>query len=491
MGIRTGAQLLESLCDGREVWIEGARVDDVIQDPRLTGGARTLAELFDLQHDPDIEDQMTYVSPTTGDRVGLSHIQPSTREDLTRRRAMVKHWSDHTLGMFGRSPDFVNVMISSFAAAADAIGTDGAGNLRAYHEHIRENDLALSHTLTNPQVDRSRPVADQEKDLAAKIVRETDAGVVITGARMLATLSVFADEVLVVPAPSYPLPETEEGRAYAFGLAVPVATKGLKLICRPTVVPQAAGSPMDYPLSMRFDEMDAMVIFDEVLVPWERVFIHRDIEACNALYSRTSAGIHMAHQFSTKNLAKAEFMMGLAFALVRTTNIDTHQHIQGLLAELINTTEVVKSCLIASEVGATDSPHGIVDPDPGPLQAVRFLFPQMFQRASEIIRIMGAGGLFMVPSFADLEGEIAADVEKYYQAANADSRSRIKLFRLAYDAVLSNFAGRQQLYERYFAGDPVRAAGFLYRSYEKDAHIERIWSLLDDLERRWKDGSSG
>ena len=491
MGIRTGAQLLESLRDGREVWIEGARVDDVIQDPRLTGGARTLAELFDLQHDPDIEDEMTYVSPTTGDRVGLSHIQPRTREDLTRRRGMVKHWSDHTLGMFGRSPDFVNVMISSFAAAADAIGTDGAGNLRAYYEHIRENDLALSHTLTNPQVDRSRPVADQEKDLAAKIVRETDAGVVITGARMLATLSVFADEVLVVPAPSYPLPETEEGRAYAFGLAVPVATPGLKLICRPTVVPQAAGSPMDYPLSMRFDEMDAMVIFDEVLVPWERVFIHRDIEACNALYSHTSAGIHMAHQFSTKNLAKAEFMMALAFALVRTANIDTHQHIQGLLVELITTTEVVKSCLIASEVGATDTPHGIVNPDPGPLQAVRFLFPQMFQRASEIIRIMGAGGLFMVPSFADLEGEIAADVEKYYQAANADSRSRIKLFRLAYDAVLSNFAGRQQLYERYFAGDPVRAAGFLYKAYEKDAHIERIWSLLDDLERRWGDGASG
>ena len=175
-------------------------------------------------------------------------------------------------------------------------------------------------------------------------------------------------------------------------------------------------------------------------------------------------------------------MMALAFTLVRTTRIDVHLHIQGMLAELINHTEVVRSCLMASEAGALPGPNGTVFPDGVPLDAVRLLYPQMFRRSCEIIQTMGAGGLFMVPSFAELDGPVAADVERYYQAATADSRARIKLFRLAYDATLSSFSGRQQLYERYFAGDPVRAAGGIYNRYDKEPHVERIWRILDELE---------
>ena len=132
------------------------------------------------------------------------------------------------------------------------------------------------------------------------------------------------------------------------------------------------------------------------------------------------------------------------------------------------------------------SPYGILMPALGPLEAMRFMFPQMFRRACEIVQLIGAGELFMVPSFAEIDGPNAAEVENLYQAANADSRSRIKLFRLAFDAALSTFSGRQQLYERYFAGDPVRAAGGLYNSYDKEPHIERIRALLERFEREAK-----
>jgi len=221
-----------------------------------------------------------------------------------------------------------------------------------------------------------------------------------------------------------------------------------------------------------------------VLVPWERVFIHRDAEMCNGLYNRTGALAQMMHQFSTKNLAKAEFMMGLAFAIARSTNIDSHLHVQGLLAELIQFAECMRACLRASEVDAQPGPYGTMMPASMPLWTVRMMFPNMFIRMCEIIQILGAGGLVAVPSYAELAGPLGADIRTYFQAANADAPTRIKLFRLAFDAAVSSFAGRQQLYERYYSGDPVRLAGTLYNLYDRDPHIDRIFTLLDDLATR-------
>jgi 4-hydroxyphenylacetate 3-monooxygenase len=487
MGVRTGEEVLAGLRDGRAIFIDGEKVADVTRDPRLAGGARTVAALYDLQHRSELAEALTYRSPSTGDRVGLSFIEPVSREDLRRRGVMMKHWHDFTLGMFGRASDFLNVLISTFGSSAEAFGPDYGKNMRAYYEAAREGDLIATHSLTNPQVDRTRNVAAQAKDLAAKAVRDNDKGIVIRGARMLATLAAYSDEILVMPAPAYPVADTDEGKSFAIGFAVPVATPGLRFICRPTVTPLNAGSPLDHPLSVRYDETDCMAIFDDVLVPWERVFVYRDVDIFNNIYRRTGALAPMAQQYVTKDLAKAEFMMALAFALVRTTKVDEFQHIQGCLAELINHTEVIRSCLLAAEAGATLSPYGVMVPAPGPLTAMRFLFPQMFQRACEIIQIIGAGGLVMVPSFAELDGPLAADVNLYYQAANADARSRIKLFRLAFDAALSSFSGRQQLYERYFAGDLVRAAGGVYHAYDKEPHVQRIWSLLDRFEKEAQD----
>ena len=241
---------------------------------------------------------------------------------------------------------------------------------------------------------------------------------------------------------------------------------------------------MDYPLSSRLDETDGMVVFDNVLVPWERVFIHRDPEMCNGLYNRTGAMPHVMHQFTTKNLAKAEFMMGLGFAVAKSTNIDQHLHVQNMLAELIQFTEFCRACLRASEADAAPNAQGVITPAAMPLWTVRMMFPKMFVRACEIIQTLGAGGLVSVPSFAETGSTVWPDVERYFQAANADSRSRIRLFRLAFDAAVSSFAGRQQLYERYYSGDPVRLAGSLYSLYDRNEYMQRISQLLDSLEAR-------
>jgi len=489
MGIRSGKQFLEGLKDDREIWVDGERVKDVTTDPRFEGCAATLAELFDIQSQR--LDEMTYPSPTTGDPVGLSFLEPRSADDLRRRRHMVKVWMDRTCGMLGRSMDFMNCLLTGMASAAPSFDRDQrpfGRYLRSYYEEIREKDLALTHTLVNPQVDRSRPVERQTKDVAARIVKETDSGFVIRGARMVTTLCAFSDEVMA--APSTNLNMNEDAEPYAFSFSIPVSTPGVRFLCRPSLVNLTAASPMDAPLANRFDEGDGVIVFDDVLVPWERTFVYRDVEMCNGLFPRTGTMNHMMHQFSTKNLSKAEFMMGLAFSIARSTKVDAHLHVQNLLAEMINTTEFVRACLIASEAGASPRNGGVYVPDAAPLWCVRQMFPQMFRRMCEIIQIIGAGGIVAVPSFAEIEGPRAEDVERYFQSAGSDSRERIRLFRLAYDAAVSSFSGRQQLYERYYSGDPVRLAGSLYENYDKEPYIERITSFLDDLEGRARSSSA-
>jgi 4-hydroxyphenylacetate 3-monooxygenase len=490
MGIRTGKQFLEGIRDDREIWCDGERIVDVTTDPRFAGGARTVAELLDLQNDPALVDRLTYVSPSSGDRVALSTIQPRSQDDLVRRRTMVKTWHDTTCGMFGRSHDSLNVMVSAYAAAADTFderGNDFGKNILSYYERVRENDVVTTHALISPQVDRSKSIEHQAKDIAARIVGDNDQGFFISGVRMLATLAAFADEILVMPAPSFPLSDAEEAKAHAFGFAIPISTPGLKLIARPSVTHREAGSPMDFPLANRFDDSDCMVLFDKVLIPWERAFIYRDVDTYNSAVRKAHVLRHSAHQFATKDLAKAEFMRDLAITLAKSTNVDRFMHIQYALGELINTVSFVRSSLLASEIEAQRGPSDTVVPSMEPLQAVRFLFPSMFHRACEIIQTIGAGGLMMVPSYAMLDSPIACDIERYFQAANADSRTRIKLFRLACDASLTSFAGRQQLYERYFAGDPVRGLAGYYDQFDAAPSVARISKLLDRWESQIRD----
>ncbi len=492
MGARSGADYLAGLGKEREIWLDGERVDDVTTDPHLAGAAHAIAELYDLQLRPDLVDSMTYESPTTGDRVGLSFIEPRSADDLARRRAMVKTWMDHTAGMFGRSADFMNIMVTGLALDADSFqrGDRPYGDhLRHYYEHVRERDLVLTHTLITPQYDRSRPVEEQTVDVAAHVVGETADGWIVRGARMVSTLCAHADEMLVAPS-SY-LANSDEAAKYAFCFALPIDTPGMRFICRPSLTPQGAASPMDHPLSHRLDEIDGMVIFDDVLVPWERTFVYRDVAMCNGLFNRTGAMEHVMHQFSTKNLAKAEFMMGLAMRVAETTNVDQFLHVQNMLSELIVFTEQVRAALVASEAGAEPGPGGSCRPASMPLWTVRQTFPQQFQRMCEIVQIIGGGGLVAVPSYAELDGPRGADVERYLQAANAPSRERIRLFRLAWDAAGSGFSGRQQLYERYYSGDPVRLAAALFDLYDADPYKERIDRLLDDLEARQEQPGTG
>ena len=228
MPVRTAAQYMESLKDDRSIYIEGERIKDVTKDNRFVGAAETMAELLQMQHEKDLKEVLTYNSPTSGESVGMSHIQPKSKEDIKARGDAMKVWMDATCGMLGRSPDYKNVMVSAWAAAAKSFERetfDGSANIKNYYEYVRENDLMMTHVLVNPQVDRSRPAHLQESEIVAQIVKETDAGIIVRGARMVATLCALANEIIVMPAAvTWQTNEEHKTTNYAFGFAIPTST---------------------------------------------------------------------------------------------------------------------------------------------------------------------------------------------------------------------------------------------------------------------------
>ena len=312
MPARTGAEYLQGLKDrSSEVWLGNERVRDVTSHPALRRGARSVAHLYDMQHDPALHDEMTYTSPTRGDRVGLSFITPRSLEDLQRRTRMMLHWARYSGGMMGRSPDYLNVSLMASAAAADFYAQNDprhAENVRNYYTYVRENDLCLTHTLVNPQANRAiTATGHPSAEVAARIVKETDKGIIIRGARILATLGPLSDEIAVFP--STVLKAAADTAPYAFAFAIPSDTPGLKYICRESF--DYGRSSTEHPLGSRFEEMDAIVIFDDVLVPWERVFLKADPDLCNAAYATTNAVVHMMHQVVVKTSPRPSLFLVL------------------------------------------------------------------------------------------------------------------------------------------------------------------------------------
>jgi 4-hydroxyphenylacetate 3-monooxygenase len=479
MPARTGQEYLKGLqAQEREVWLGGERVKDVTTHPGLANGARAVAALYDMQHQSDLRDAMTYVSPGSGDRVGLSFITPRTRQELEQRRVMMLHWARTTCGMMGRSPDFMNVTFAAWGAAAGYFAqnrSEFGENIRRYYEHIREHDLTLTHSLINLQ--RSRTVSgvfNLEEGTALQVVRETDAGVVVRGARVLATLGPLADEIAVYSPRLGRM--TDPHSPFALNFAIPCGTPGLKFLCRESF--DLGRSHFDHPLASRFEEMDCVVFFDDVLVPWERVFLLGDVDLINGTGLTTHSAAHTAHQGAAKNVAKCEFVLGVALAVTQTLGNATLPHSEERLGELMMYTELMKGCMRAAEADAELDEWGVMCPAQLPAETTRNLFMTAYPRMVEILQLLGSSSFLITPSEADFQGPLRPEIEQYLATDTTSARDRVKLFRLAWDIAGSAFGSRQVLYERFFASDPLTRARVLSSMYPKQELMDRVWDFL-------------
>jgi 4-hydroxyphenylacetate 3-monooxygenase len=472
--MRTGADYLRSLNDGRHVFLDGEAVKDVTVHPAFRQAARSIANLYDIAAAPELRERMTFVSPKTEQPVQRCWQIPHNAADLRARRLFSETWAEATFGLMGRAPDHVAGFFAGYAAAPKffaAAGQKFADNVVAFYEYMRDHHIYCCYAIVPPQIDRSKPAhAQSDPALHAGVVKERDDGIVISGAQQLATGGAIADYLHL--SCIQPLAPGDEN--YANCLAVPMAAEGLKLYPRKPY--SRAGSAADYPLSSRFDESDSYVIFDNVFVPWERVFIYRNVELSRDQWRKTPSHLYGNHQAQTRYVTKLRFMAGLAQRMNETTGNIANPAVVGMMGELCSLVSIYEAMLLSHEVSGTID-DGIFWPSKTAYYAASAMQSELNGRMLEIIREMAGSAFITLPSSdADFNNpEIAADLERYMRSGTADAKTRIKLMRLIWDFLGSEFGSRHAQYEKFYGGPSFVAKQNLYRNFD----IKRATGLVD------------
>lgn len=475
--MRTGADYLAALRDDREIYVDGKRVDDVTTHPAFAPVTATMAELYDLAADP--ANGMQYKAPETGEPANRVFSIPRSRDDLVARRAAIETWSRHTHGWVGRSPDHVGAFLAGFAAHPEAFKTedrDFSENVVKYHERALRESLFVSYAIIPPQVSRATTAHAWEGDLIqVGVAEERTDGMLVRGAQMLATGGAIADEIFV----SCIKPLTPEDRDFAVGFSIPVSTPGLKLYCRRPYA-SAATSRYDYPLSTRYDETDALLVFDDVLVPWDRVFVCRDVDGVRRQFFGTGAHVLGNWQAQIRFAVKLQFLAGLAVKVARTNGVDRIPGVQEKLGELASLASLVESAVLAAEYGAEPDDAGLWLPRPRPLYGAMGLQAELYPRVLAIVRDLVGGGVLQVPSSVEEMRNPAtrADIDRYIQSPGVSADERVKLFKLVWDAVGSEFGGRHHQYEMFYAGAPFVAKGYAYRNFGFEEPLAEVDAFL-------------
>jgi 4-hydroxyphenylacetate 3-monooxygenase len=478
--LRTGAEFLHSLRDGRRVLVDGESVGDVTKHPAFAGAAKSIANLYDIAAAPEMRERMTFTSPKTGLPVLRAYQIPRSHQDLRARRLASEMWAEATFGLMGRTPDHVAGFFCGYAAVPDVFAAGGqqfAENLVAFYEHLRDNHLYVSYAIVPPQIDRSKPAHLQsDPSLYAGVVKERDDGIVLAGAQQLATAGLYADYIYI--SSIHPLQPGDEN--YAIGLVVPANAPGLKLYPRRPFAPQATSS-FDYPLSGRFDETDCFIVFDDVFVPWEHVFIYRNVAVCRDQWWKTPSHLYGNHQAQSRYATKLRFMIGLAKRMNEMTGNDLNPAVQIQMGELASLVSIVENMLFAQETVATIDADGVLWPSRTALYSVMALQSELNSRMIEIIReLTGAAMITLPSSFADFNHpEMKGDIERYMRSATTDAKDRVAVMRMAWDLIGTEFGSRHQQYEKFYGGASFLVKQNVFRNFD----FARATAMVDEALR--------
>lgn len=459
---RDGAAYLAGL-KGRQIYEAGRPVQDPAEDAGTAGTARFIADLLDDCREDSV---------VSANGVLLAYELADSADDLRARGRAFAEIARRSGGLMGRSPDFLATILTAWRGAAESFG-EHAGNVVRYWEHARRDNLVLTHAISDPPADRHLPADAKGPMRTLRAVGETEDGIVVRGAKMLATLAPFADDLLVYP--FRPLGPGEADQALCF--AVPVSAPGLTLYCRPSLARRDAG---DHPLAANFDEMDAICVFDDVLVPWERVFIHNDVARANNLRPATGMTAYAWHQSAVRAWVKAEFVFQVADSCARVSGKSANDLTRQQLGELAGIAESLRALVMAAEAGARRNEHGHFVGDPVPLSASGMLNATLYPRAIELLQLIAGSGLIMHPLTADeQEGSPAHDYfQHYFAGVGADGVRHGRLLRAANDLAQDAFGGRQVLYERLFLGPPDAFRAKFYDLYSAGRGTRMLPDLL-------------
>ena len=475
---KSGQDHIESLRDGRQIFIDGQDVSDVTTHPAFRNVVKSVAAMFDYANAPANQALMTYETET-GCRANRIWHLPRSYDDLLVRRAALESWTGLHAGFMGRAPDHVASCIAGMEMGRDVFEAHDPKRAKAledYYRYARDNDLYLTYVIINPQADRSKSAAAQaDPFLTLGVVDRDDEGLTVRGAKMLATGAVVANEVFVTCI--QPLRPGDE--RYAISFAIPMNTPGLKILSRKSYE-AASRSIFDNPLASRFDENDAVLYFEDVRVPWSRVFVDGDIEMCQKQFHATPAHVYQNYQAMIRLAIKMRFLVGLGHRTAETNGITQFPQVRETLGELAANAALVDALVSAMEAKGKQRGDYFV-PDSHTLYAAQTLTQQLYPKILNTLRELAGGGMIMLPSSAAdfANPEMASLIDKTQQSPAANSREKVKFYKLAWDAVGSEFGSRHQQYEMFYAGATFVTKGHSFRTYDWVAAEKLVQDMLD------------
>jgi 4-hydroxyphenylacetate 3-monooxygenase len=473
--LKSGADHIASLRDGRAVYLHGKKVADVTVHPAFANAVKTIGGLFDFARE---NPELMGFATDDGGRANRIWQLPQSYEELRERRKALDAWSELHAGFMGRTPDHVASCISGMYMGLDvfeAYDKARAGALAGYYRYARDNDLYLTYVLINPQADRSK-TASQQKDpfLSAGVVDRDAAGITVRGAKMLATGGVMANEVFVTCI--QPLQPGDEKQAISF--AIPMNAKGLKILSRKSYEEEAP-NVFDNPLSSRFDENDAVLFFDDVKVPWDRVFVIDSLEMCQKQFHATPAHVYQNYQAMVRMVVKLRFLTGIAHRITEVNGTTAIPSVRETLGHLAAEAGMVDALVAAMEVKGKQYGRYFV-PDRHTLYSAATLTQKLYGKVLDTLRELAGGGMIMLPSSVDdfRDPEVAALIGKTQQSPAASAVEKVKFYKLAWDAVGSEFASRHAQYEMFYSGASFVTTGHSYRTYDWAAAARLLDTML-------------
>ena len=475
---KTGAEHIASLRDGRTVYIDGQLVGDVTTHPAFRNAVQSAGALYDFQAQPENIELMTFKPEGSNRRVNRAWQMPRSYEEMVQRRKALQAWTQVHYGFMGRSPDHVASALVGQRMGIDVFrkhSPDRAKAFMDYFDYATKNDLFLTYVIINPQAERAKDWSEQADDLVARIVDEDSGGITIRGAKMLGTSSILANEILV--ANLQPLKPGEED--LAFSCALPVNTKGIRILSRKSYESSAV-SIFDNPLSSRFDENDALIYFDDVKVPWDRLFVYRDTDVCRQQFHDTQGHSYQNYQAQIRLSVKIKFLVGLARRLteaIGTTKIPSVSEKLGYMAAQASMVEAMLSGMEAS--GSKFGEYWV--PNKHFMYSAQVLTQDLYPQFVNSIRDLSGGALIMLPSSIDdfKDPMLKKIIHTTQRAAAMGPEDKVKFLKAAWDAVGSEFGSRHTQYEMFYAGAPFVTCAHSYRTYGWAAADALVQKMLE------------
>ncbi len=473
---KTGAEHIESLRDGRTVYLDGVLVGDVTEHAAFRNSVSSAAALYDFQARPENLEFMTFQPNGANRRVNRGWQMPRSYDEMVQRRKALQAWAALSGGFLGRSPDHLASSLVGQRMGIEVFRKHGAARAKAfedYFDYASKSDLFLTYVIINPQAERGKAWGEQDEDLVARVVDEDSTGITIRGAKMLGTSSIMANEVFV--ANLQPLKAGEED--LAFSCAVPMNAKGLRVLSRKSYEAHAV-SVYDNPISSRFDENDALIYFDDVKVAWDRVFVYRDADMCRAQFHDTQGHAYQNYQAQIRLSVKIAFLAGIARRVteaIGTTKMPPVAEQLGMLAAQVG---MVNSMLSGMEASGSQLGEWYV-PNRHFMYSAQVLTQDLYPRVIRTIRDLAGGALIMLPSSIEdfRNPELAAIINKTQRSASMDPESKVKFLKAAWDAIGSEFGSRHTQYEMFYAGARFVTCGHSFRTFD----WENASGLVDRL----------